>query len=241
MHLRFHKYVDFFWQLRFHNAEVVLRKHNSRLTAHRIKLILLLPPLRIVNAIDPLLRLNHDTPILRHGRVAPRRSMLLALLDGDVVFLRDIVARVDLQALLIRVDVQLDARDVAAHGEHAQVRGFGRRVPRSVEDEGVVVARAAEAAGVDGLLDVLADGFGGGEVEEGACCRADAAIGDFDIVDFDVSRGVGHVECVVEDGVVIWVVERVEVPIDVVGQHYGSGLVEWNRYQSASPCRSRWG
>ena len=124
--------------------------------------------------------------------------MLLAHLDGDGTI--EVVARVELQTLLVGIDVQLDASDVGVHGEDADVCSFWRGVPGPVEDECVVVAGAVEAAVIDCVEDVSSDLFWGGEVEGGAIDYTDCTVWYLDVVNLYVTRRVGHVQCVVQDG-----------------------------------------
>ena len=124
--------------------------------------------------------------------------MLLAHLDGDGAI--EIVTRVELQTLLVGIDVQLDTCDVGVHGEDAEVCSFWRGVPGPVEDECIVVAGAVEAAVVDRVEDVSSDLFWGGEVERGVIDYADCAVWYLDVINLYVTRGVGHVQRVVQDG-----------------------------------------
>ena len=124
--------------------------------------------------------------------------MLLAHFDGDGAI--EVVARIELQTLLVGIDVQLDTSDVGVHGEDADICRFWRGVPGPVEDECIVVAGAVEAAVVDCVEDVSSDLFWGGEIEGRAIHDADCAVWYLDVIDLYVTRGVGHVQCVVQDG-----------------------------------------
>lgn len=191
----------------------------------------------MIDAIDPLLRLDDDAAVFGDVGGGAVGGVLLALLDGDGALLG--VAGVDLEALLVGADVEADAGDGGGHGELGQVGGFGGGVAGAVEDEGVVVAGAAEAAGVDGGGDVFADGLGFREVEEGVVGGgdgADRAVGDFDVVDFDVPRRVRHVQRVVEDRGVGGVGEGVQVPVDVVGEHDRGGGVQGDGHHARRPA-----
>ena len=88
------------------DAEIVLRPHHSGARIRAIDLILRLAPFRVINAVDPLLRLDSDASEFRHdGRRA--RRVPLALFDGDGAV--PAVAGVDLHALLVGLDGELDA------------------------------------------------------------------------------------------------------------------------------------
>lgn len=142
----------------------------------------------MINAINPLLRLDNQTPILLHKRRAI--PMLLALLDRNTAILP--VTAIDLQTLLIGSHIHTNPRRLRRQGQDNQIGSFGGGVPRAVEDEGVVVADAAEATGVVCGEDVGADLFGGGEVENGVGDSVEGAGGDEDVIDADVARTVGH-------------------------------------------------
>ena len=124
--------------------------------------------------------------------------MLLAHLDGDGAI--EVVTRVELQTLLVGIDVQLDTGDVGVHGEDADVCSFWRGVPGAVEDERVVVAGAVESAVIDCVEDISSNLFWGGEIEGGAIDDADCTIWYLDVINLYVTRRVGHVQCVVQDG-----------------------------------------
>ena len=148
--------------------------------------------------------------------------MLLARFHGDTPV--HVPTGIDLQVLLIRPDIHLDARHTTRQRKYTQIRRLGRRIPRPIEDERVVVASAVEAALV-GVRDVLPDLFRGGEVKRGAFDDFKAAGGDEDVVDLDSPRGIGHIKGVLEDGGGILVDKGTEVPVDVICEHDGSGLV----------------
>ena len=150
--------------------------------------------------------------------------MLLAHLDGDGAV--EVVTCVELQTLLVGIDVQLDAGDVGVHGEDADVCSFWRGVPRAIEDECVVVAGAIESTVIDCVEDVSSDLFWRGEIEGRAINDADGTVGYLNVINLYVTRRVGHVECVVQDGQVRRVGESAQVPVDVVRKHDGSWFVE---------------
>lgn len=149
-----------------------------------------------------------------------------------------VVARVNLQALLIGIDIQPDTRALGPQRQHAEIRRFRRRIPRSIEDERVVVARAVVPAAVRRGEDVPPDLLGGSEVIGGAVHRADGAGGHFDVVDLDVPSGVGHLQGVVQDGAAFCIDKGAEVPVDVVGEHDGRGFVQRDGDEARSPCRA---
>ena len=117
----------------------------------------------MIDPINPLLRLNHNTPKLRHKRLRP--PVLLTLLHRNTPILPN--AAVNLQTLLIRRQLHLNACVGAGHCQDREIGSFGRGVAGPVEDEGVVVACAVVAALVRGE-DVCADAFGGREVVGGS-------------------------------------------------------------------------
>ena len=90
--------------------------------------------------------------------------MLLILLHLNTPILP--IARVNLRALHIRLQTQLDSRARIRHTKHLQIRVLRRSIPRSIEDEAVVDARAAGAAvvlacgGVNGGSEFRSAGFG---------------------------------------------------------------------------------
>ena len=91
---------------------------HRRLCINSVYLVLILSPLRMIDGIDPPLCLNNHTPILFNVRCV--LTVLLALLDWYGTILA--TAAVYLQALLIRLDVHLDARHIRGQGKHGQVR-----------------------------------------------------------------------------------------------------------------------
>lgn len=148
--------------------------------------------------------------------------MLLARFHGDTPV--HVPTGINLQVLLIRPNIHLDARHMTRQSKYSQIRRLGRRIPRPIEDEGVIVASAVEAAPV-GVRDVLPDLFGGGEVKRSALDDFKAAGGDKDVVDLDSPRGIGHIKGVLEDGGGLLVDKGTEIPVDVIREHDGSGLV----------------
>lgn len=113
-----------------------------------------------------------------------------------------VITSVDLQTLLVGVDVHLNARRIRPQGQHAQVTGFGARVPWSVQDECIVVARAIIPAAIDGRSDITANLLGRGEIKVGCTVivpidATDAAGRDLDVVDLDVASCVRHVQRVI--------------------------------------------
>ena len=151
--------------------------------------------------------------------------MLLARLDWYCPI--QIIAAVDLQILLVRPDIQLDARYIAGHGQHGDIRRFLSRVAWSVKDKGVVVAGAVEAT-LMGIRDVCANLLWACKVESSTIDDFNAAGGDLDTIYFDSPSRVRHVEGIVENGRCFGVDEGSEVPINMVCEHDGSRLVERN-------------
>ena len=124
--------------------------------------------------------------------------MLLAHLDRDGAI--EVVTRVELQTLLVGIHIQLNTSDVGVHGEDADICGFWRGVPGAVEDECIVVAGAIESAVIDCVEDVPSDLFWGGEIEGRAINDTDCTVRYLNVINLYVTRRVGHVECVVQDG-----------------------------------------
>lgn len=123
--------------------------------------------------------------------------MLLAHLDRNGTV--EVVTRIELQTLLIGIDIQLDTSDVGVHREDADICSFWGGVPRTVKDEGVIVAGAVESTVIDCIKNVPPNLLRRGEVESRAVDDADCAIRYFDVVNLHIARRVGHVECVVQD------------------------------------------
>lgn len=121
--------------------------------------------------------------------------MLLTRFDRNGAV--EVVTCIELQTLLIGINIQLNTSGVGVHCEDADIRSLRCRVPGTVKDEGIVVAGAIESTIVDCVEDVSSDLFWRGEIEGRAVDDADRADWYFDVVDLNVARRVGHVECVV--------------------------------------------
>ncbi len=191
----------------------------------------------MVDTIDPLLGFNNDASKLRHLRVLTR-DMLLACLDANCSF--GVVACVQLNALLVGSNIELNTSLGRGHGEQNQILSLRGGVSRSVHYEGVVVAGTVVSASVQCLQDILADLLGGAEVIGRVGGSEKLSSGNFDIVNTDVARGVWHSQSVVQDSASFLTDKSTKVPVDVVGKHYGGGLVEGNGDQSRRPSRSCW-
>ena len=163
--------------------------------------------------------------------------MLLAHLDRNGTV--EVVARIELQTLLVGINVQLNTSDVGIHCKDTDICGFWRRVPRAIEDEGIVIAGAVEPAVINRVENISSDLFWRGEIERRAVNDADRAIRHFNIVDLHITGRVGHVECVIQDRHIGRVGETVEVPVDVVRKHDGGWFIDRYRHKSGSPCRTR--
>ena len=180
--------------------------------------------------------LNDETAVLLDVSLLAG-NVLLASLGRDGAVLS--IARVNLKTSLVGLEAHLDTRLRGVHLQDLEVGALRVTVWGAVEDEGVVVADAAGAAAVERLEDVLADLLVRlGEVEGGAVGEADAAGGHLDAVDVDVAIGIRHVESVVEDREGFLVHVCAEIPVDVVGQHDGGGLIEWNGDHTGDEGRS---
>ena len=150
--------------------------------------------------------------------------MLLAHFDRNGAI--EVVTRIELQALLVGVDIQLNPSDVGGHREDANIRSFWRRVAGAVKDEGIVVAGTVEPAVIDSVEDISSDLFRRGKIKGGTVDDPDRAVRYFNVVDLYIARRIGHVERVIQDCHVRWIGESVKVPIDVVGKHDGSWFVD---------------
>ena len=118
--------------------------------------------MRVVNTINPLLRLNHYAAILWYV-CSVSLHVLLALLDRYCSI--QIITGVYLQALLVGVDVELNASAVRSHGKDANVVRFRRRVTWTVQNKSVVIARATGSTAIDSLQNIPTYLLGRGEVE----------------------------------------------------------------------------
>ena len=150
--------------------------------------------------------------------------MLLAHFDRNGAV--EVVTRIELQALLIGVDVQLNTSDVGVHREDANICSFWGGVPGAVKDERIIVSGTVEPAVINCVENISSDLFRRGKIKGRAFDDADCAIWYLDVVDLYVACRVGHLECVVQNCHVRWVRKSVKVPIDVVGKHDGSWFVE---------------
>ncbi len=191
--------------------------------------------MRVVNSIDPLLRLDHYAPVLRYIGSVPLH-MLLALLDRYSAI--EIVAGVDLQALLVGVDVELDPGAVRGHGEHTDVVRFRSGISRAIEDESIVVAYAPGTAAIHPLEDITTNLLRRREIKPGSVDDANGARGYLQTIDFDISVIVGHLQGIVEDRLTRSIDEGSEVPVDMIREHDWGRLVEWYRNQSRCPSRA---
>ena len=158
--------------------------------------------------------------------------MLLARLDGKGPVLSN--AAVDLQALLVGLQVKGNASLRGRKLEHGERAVLWRRVPRSIDDESIVVADAAGATRL-GIEDVGANLLGRGEVK--GCIRGsqDLSGRNFDSINANHALRVGHVQGMVQDGRIWPGHESSEVPVHVVGEHDGRGLVERDRHHAGGP------
>ena len=162
----------------------VVRSEIDRRSGQRAEdLILIHPPLGMVDSINPRLRLDDKATVLVYGRRGARDPLVrrhLVGLDGDVAVL--VVARVDLQALLVRGDVHLDARGGGPRGEDGEAGGRVACVGWAIEDKGVVDTGAVKATEAGGVEDGGPHEFGEGEVQ---CAFG----GDWNSVSCDVNIG----------------------------------------------------
>ena len=145
-----------------------------------------------------------------------------------------------MNTLLVGSDIKLDASLWRGQGEQNQVCSLRSRVARAIHNEGIVIACAVKAATVKSFQDVLANLFGGGEVVRCVGGSQKLPGGNFNIVNTNVTCGVGHVQSVVQNRGSFLVDKGAEIPINVVGEHDGSRLVERNGDQSRGPSRPSW-
>lgn len=140
--------------------------------------------------------------------------MLLASFHWDCPI--HIIAGIDLQALLIRLDVKLDTRVVAGHCEDNQISGFWCGESWAVKDERVVIASAVEAA-LMCIGDIVSYLHGRSEVQERTVDNLETSCRYLNVVDFDSAGRIRHVQRVIENCRRLRVDEGTEVPVHVVG------------------------
>lgn len=163
--------------------------------------------------------------------------MLLALLDLDASVLAH--TAVQLNTALVCLYAQLDTRTRRHQSQDLKTRISRVRVRCTVGNEGIVDSSASCSAISLGIGNVLADcGLWLGEVQSGTSSELDLTIGNENAIGSDSTLGIRHVKCVVQDRHGVVVDERPQVPINVVGEHYWSGFVEWNGNQARDPCRA---
>lgn len=163
--------------------------------------------------------------------------MLLALLHLDAAVLGNTAVQLD--SALVRLHAHLNACTWSHQSENLQASISGSRVWWSVGDESVVDTSAAGATVPNGVWNVLADcSLCLGEVEAGTLSELNFTIWNEDSVSANATFSVGHVESVVQDCHGIVVDESAEVPVDVVGEHDWSGLVERDGNESRDPRRT---
>ena len=124
-------------------------------------------PLRIINAINPVLGLDNEAAVLVNGggtsvTAVCLVALSLGLLGGDAAVLA--AAGVDLDGSLVGGDIESDTSAVG-RGTDGGDHGVGGVRGGTVDQEAGVVAGAAGAAETGGLLNVLADRLGAGEVQ----------------------------------------------------------------------------
>lgn len=189
--------------------------------------------MRLVDTIDPVLRLEHDATVLVNKGSA--RVTILGLVTlGLRVLGRDgavlAVAGVDLHGGLVGGNLQGDTGLLGGDAHSGDDRVPGAVGSRAVHQPASVVAGAASAAQAGGLVNVLADQLGLGEVQStrvGGVHIADLAGGNENAIPEDESLRERELqEGVVQDSRVL---ERVQVPVEVVGQHDGGLLGQSQR------------
>lgn len=216
-------------------AKLVSGKVDDRAIVRASNLVLAAAPLRVVDTINPVLGLEDDAAVLLDvGRAGISTLGLVSLglrvlgRNGAVLA----VAGVDLHGGLVGGNLHGDTGLVGGDTDHGNNRVLGGVGGRAVDDPAGVVAGAASAAQTGGLVDVLADELGLGEVQSaivGGVHVRDLAGGDEDAISSNEALGEGHLQGgIVQDGGVL---ERVEVPVDVVGKHDGGLLGQSHRHQ----------
>lgn len=124
-------------------------------------------PFRVVDAVNPVFSLDNDTPVLVNVRGT--RVTILGLVALGLRFLgRDAAVLtttgIDLERSLVSGDVQTDTRLLGSQACSRDQRVLGS-VRWAVDQKAGVVAGAATATETGGLLDILADQLGLGEVQ----------------------------------------------------------------------------
>lgn len=210
---------------------------NSRSRVRRKDLVGQLAPFRVVDAIDPALRLDNQTAVLVDVlctlAVVP---LLLRRLNGNCSILAG--TGIDLDSLLVARDLQGDPGGAGVCAEDGDQRVLCCIGSRTVDDEAGIVASAASSTDAICILEVLAHQLSAGEIEAAIASAGDvqdSAVGDEDTVCADIALGQGKLEeRVVQDGLVL---ERVQVPVDVVGQHDGCLVRQGQRRKSRRQLR----
>ena len=182
--------------------------------------------------------LDHNATILAVPYGLPC-NLLLILLRYNAAIVRDAIASVNLQTLLVRAQRHLDTGIWAPHLEDVKLRIVWLGVARTIKDESIVVASASGSAGIDSLKDISSDCLRRklSEIERSAVGHIDAPSWDFDAVNVNNSIGIRHVEGVVQNGQSILVDVCSEVPVHVVGKHDWRGLIQRYRNHPRDPSR----
>lgn len=121
-------------------------------------------PIADYDAINPLLRLNNNASILSI-RCDLISMLLVSFCDNSTI---RIIASVNLETLLVRLDIEFDTRLGRWHCQYYDIWIFGTRITSSVENESIVISRASCSAIVDCAVDVGTDRGRGSEVERAA-------------------------------------------------------------------------
>ena len=154
----------------------------------------------------------------------------LRLLDWDVSLLA--IAGVDLDSLLVGRDFEADPSGAGAHTNSRNHRSLRSVCRRTVDDEAVVVADTVSTAEAVRVFDVSANKLARSEVRAaiiGSASIQDAAVRNEKAVGSD--EAVGQRE--LQKGVVknVLLLEAIQVPVNVVGQHDWSFLGQGQRNQ----------
>lgn len=191
--------------------------------------------MRLIDTINPVLGLEDDATVLvnvRSARVAILGlvTLGLGLLGLNAAVLT--VAGVHLHGGLVGGNLQGDTGGVGGDAHGRDDSALTTVANRAVHQPAGVIAGAVSAAQAAGLVDVLADELGLGEVKGalvGGVHLADLASWDENAISNDEALGEGELQGgVVQNGGVL---ERVQVPVDVVGEHDRGLLGQGQRHK----------
>lgn len=228
-----------------HGTKLVSSKVDDGAIVRASNLVRAATPLRLVDSINPVLGLEDDATILVD--VGSARVAILGLVTLGLRFLgRDgavlAVAGVDLDSGLVGGNLQGDTGRVGgdAHGRDHRVAGTVGSW--AVHQPAGVVTGAAGTAQAGSLINVFADELRLGEVQStlvGGVHVVNLTSRDKNAISNDESLGERELQSgVVQDSGIL---ERVQVPVDVVGKHDGGLLGQSQRHKLGGQLRQTLG